>query len=197
MANISSPDSILPSFHTNFLGRERELDELAALLRLPDARLVTVVGVGGVGKTRLAVEAARRHEIETGQRVVFLSLAATGSDHQVTDLVARAIGLVFGEGQDPIRIISTAVEERSILFILDNFEHMLEQAITIGRLLSASPGIRILVTSRSPLEIRGEQVYQLSPFSMPTDVERLNVGELRLLIFDLSVSPGAVESNPA
>jgi predicted ATPase/DNA-binding CsgD family transcriptional regulator len=171
----------LPSFHTTFLGRERELDELLALLRLPDARLVTIVGVGGVGKTRLAVEAARRLEMETGRRLAFISLAATSSDHQITDLVARSIGLVFGDGQDPTRIIATAVEERPVLFILDNFEHMLEQAVTIGRLLSSSPGLQILVTSRSPLDIRGEHVYQLNPFSIPADVDRLNVSELRAL----------------
>ena len=83
----------LPTIHTTFLGRERELEEIAALLTDPAVRLLTLIGVGGVGKTRLAIEVARRLAPEFDGRIIFVSLAASGSDQSVLDLVARAIGV--------------------------------------------------------------------------------------------------------
>ena len=170
----------LPTFHTTFLGRDRELREIGDLLRDPVIRLLTLVGVGGVGKTRLAIEVARQAAPALEDRVVFVSFSASTSDVSLLDLVALAAGVTSAIGaNDRPNTVSAAFDQRTTLLVLDNLEHLLDQATSIGRLLSLASNLTVLATSRAPLEIRGEHVYHVDPFPMPVDAERLSVEELR------------------
>lgn len=170
----------LPIFHTSFLGRQREREELRALFAERSVRWVTLVGPGGVGKTRLAAEAAADIARELGLRVAYVSLSALGTDESVLHAVARAVNLAAMSGPEVPRAIHGALERNPTLIVLDNFEHLLDQAPVVGQLLGA-PTTRVMVTSRSALEIRGEQVYPVSPLGVPAGAARLSTDELRAL----------------
>ncbi|WP_084964675.1 ATP-binding protein [Thermoactinospora rubra] len=146
---------------TSFVGRERELAGLGG--DRPATRLVTVVGPGGVGKTRLAVEAARRHP-----DACFVDLAP------VTDHVAHAVLAALGVRQtglgaaDPVGRLVTAIGDRDLLLVLDNCEHVVASAAALAReLLAECPRLRVLATSREPLDVTGETLVPLPPLAVP------------------------------
>lgn len=179
MVMLATNSSPLPTFHTSFLGRRKEQSDLLELFRAPSVRLVSLIGPGGVGKTRLAIQAAERLSVDLHASLVYVPLSAVGSDHRVLEAIARKIG-ISGSGEDELpHLIGQALDRRAALIVLDNFEHLLEQATIIGLLLAANPHIRVLVTSRAPLEIRGEHVYTVEPFDLPANVDRLSIEELR------------------
>ncbi|WP_344108510.1 AfsR/SARP family transcriptional regulator [Nocardiopsis rhodophaea] len=181
----------IPAQLTSFVGAERQLAEISALLG--EARLVTLTGPGGVGKTRLAVEAARRDDSEVC--FVELSLIDAGSDVPqavLTALGLRDSGLVGSLAPDrqpppadPTARLAAALMERSLLLVLDNCEHVLEDAARLaGRLLSDCPGLRILATSQETLGITGETLWPVSPLPLPPvgccPQEALNFSAVRL-----------------
>jgi predicted ATPase/DNA-binding SARP family transcriptional activator len=165
----------LPSQLTSFVGREEELQRIGKLLAT--GRLVTLLGPGGAGKTRLAIEAAGQEKGE----VCFVDLAPIGGDAQnlsgpVAQAVIEALGLretgLFAQppeqSPDPVGRLVTALAERRILLILDNCEHVVDNAARLaGRLLGACPGVRVLATSREPLGITGEALCPLPPLPLP------------------------------
>ncbi len=169
----------LPIFYTSFLGRRREQDEISALFQDPDVRLVSLVGPGGVGKTRLAFHIAGDIASHLDARLVYVALAAADPGQRVIDLIARAAGVTGSGWADVPRAIANALDRRPALIVLDNFEHLLDQAVVVGQLLAMEPNLRVLVTSRSPLEIRGEHVYPIAPFSLPAGAAQLPLDELR------------------
>ncbi|MEU7887878.1 BTAD domain-containing putative transcriptional regulator [Microbispora bryophytorum] len=139
---------------TSFVGRERELEALG------DARLITLVGPGGVGKTRLAVEAARRSARET----CFADLSPI-SEH-LDQAVLTALGVRNGgvPGMSPVDRLVTALSDRELLLILDNCEHVIDAAAALARrLLAECPGLSLLATSREPLGLTGETIMPLAP----------------------------------
>ncbi len=144
----------LPSASTPLVGREHEVDEVVSLL-LGDARLVTVVGAGGTGKTRLALAVADRllDELTDGAFLVEL-VEATRSD-----AVAGAIASVVGTSAD---LLAGTLSGRELLLVLDNFEHVLAAAPLLSELLGAAPRLRILVTSQAPLRLAEEYTYALA-----------------------------------
>ncbi|MFI7463702.1 BTAD domain-containing putative transcriptional regulator [Nonomuraea sp. NPDC049646] len=154
---------------TTFVGREEELARLAALR---DARLVTITGPGGTGKTRLAVEAATRGQ---ERQACFADLSPAAGDGQVPLLVLNALGLresALSPGvpglADPAERLVAALAEQDLLLILDNCEHVVAEAATLARrLLAGCPGVRVLATSREPLGITGEQLVPLPPLGTP------------------------------
>ncbi|MGW1230384.1 ATP-binding protein [Streptomyces sp. NPDC002530] len=151
---------------TSFVGREAEIGEATALLE--HSRLVTLVGTGGVGKTRLA----RRIVRQTGDRFAdgtyCAELAELGSDHAVPEAVAAAVGAHARVGQDPLSDLVEALRERSVLLLLDNCEHVLRGcAATIQGLLELLPKLRVLATSRQPLNLGAEHVVLVSPLGLP------------------------------
>lgn len=168
-----------PNFHTSFLGRNQELEEIPALFRLPGVRLVTLVGPGGVGKTRIAAQVAGSIATELGAGVLYVPLAAVGADRQVLEVVARELGVLGGDETDLPRTIGRSLDGRQIVVVLDNFEHLIAQAVAIGQLLVAASGVRVLATSRAAMEIRGEHVYPVSPLGLPPGAGRLSLSELR------------------
>jgi predicted ATPase/DNA-binding SARP family transcriptional activator len=142
----------LPGAPSILIGRRRELDELASLLTGP-ARLVTVTGPGGIGKTRLALAAAEKVADTFAEGARFVSLAALPHERHVAAAVASPFGVRdFDE-----------LDEREALLVVDNFEHLVAAAPVVSALLAAAPQSKALVTSRSPLRIAGEIEYPLAP----------------------------------
>jgi predicted ATPase len=152
----------LPARRTPIVGRASELASLTTLLAGDDVRLVTLTGPGGVGKTRLAIEAA--HVLAEGGRydVVFASLAAaTGAEAVVMEL-ARALDLSLPPAAAVDELIGQ-LHDVDLVLVIDNFEHVIEDAPLIARLLDGASALRLLVTSRAPLRVSGEQEFPLDP----------------------------------
>ncbi|GAA1589770.1 BTAD domain-containing putative transcriptional regulator [Actinomadura kijaniata] len=164
----ASVRSHLPAQLTSFVGREEELRRVGALLS--EGRLVTLLGPGGAGKTRLAVEAGQR---EPGE-VCFVDLAQVGDGRDLPQAVLGALGLREhgirdGAPQgDPVERLVSALADRALLIILDNCEHVVADAARLAhRLLSACPALRVLATSREALGITGERLRPLPPLPLP------------------------------
>ncbi len=149
------------------IGRERELAELER--RLMSARLLTVTGAGGCGKTRVALELADRAGCGTEPvESVVVELVSVGSAEQLVDWLLRAVGARERFGRRPAEVLLEFVSERQLLLVLDSCEHLVA---TVGRvvaeLVDAAPRVRVVVTSREPLGIAGESVFRLGPLSLP------------------------------
>ena len=169
----------LPVSLTNLVGRETDLRTLQLWLE-NGARLVTLVGPGGVGKTRLALEVTRRVADEA-VRVVFVELAAIRQPVFVALTVAEALGLSDVAAYDLPRHVRAAVsQEHPTLLVLDNFEQVLDAAPLLAELVTSATALRILITSRAPLRLRGERLYTVEPLGLqmesdtncPADVAR-------------------------
>jgi predicted ATPase len=141
----------LPTPATPFLGRERELDELGALLAKPEVRLLTLTGAGGSGKTRLALQLVAAAADDYPQGVWWVPLASVGDPAAVADTAARALGA----GGPLVEI----VRGRRLLLLLDNFEHVVGAAPELAALLGSAPELDVVVTSRERLRVAGEHVY--------------------------------------
>jgi predicted ATPase/DNA-binding winged helix-turn-helix (wHTH) protein len=147
-------------------GRETELARL--LQMLDEARVVTVVGAGGTGKTRLALEIARQGDAERDGLVVFAELAPVSEVAAVPDAIASAMGIEAGQHPDVLQACAELFGTGAHLLVLDNCEHVLDAAArVVERLVAACPSLRVLATSREPLGVGGEQVHRLDPLAVP------------------------------
>ena len=165
-APLAAPPSPrqVPTPPTPLLGRESELAALADLVRREDARLVTLTGIGGIGKTRLALELVRRlaPEFQHGSAVVMLATL------REPELVARTIleALAIPEaGQDPEEVLTAELQGTELLLLVDNFEQVLPAAGSIARLLDTTPGLKVIVTSRAPLHVAAEREFPVPPLA--------------------------------
>lgn len=159
------PPAELPMYLTPFVGREQEQSELAALLARPDCRLVTLLGPGGVGKTRLAIETTRAVPGFT-DGVAFVSLAPVAAPALIVPAIGDVIGYAFSSTSDLTSQLLAYLHDQRILLILDNLEHLLDPAgVTLGflkRLLFEAPHVTVLATSRERLRLAGEWVVELA-----------------------------------
>jgi predicted ATPase/DNA-binding CsgD family transcriptional regulator len=162
----------LPAPLTSFVGREREVAEVADLLRRPDVRLVTLTGPGGVGKTRLALAVAAELAPDFADGAAFVPLAPLADPALVLPTVAAALGVREAGDRPPAAGLVEALRERALLLVLDNFEHVLAAAPPVADLLAGCPGLRVLATSRVRLRLRGEREVPVQPLGLP-DPERL------------------------
>ncbi|MBB3084772.1 AfsR/SARP family transcriptional regulator [Geodermatophilus sabuli] len=160
------PTHRLPARLTSFLGREADLDRVRELLR--GARLVTVTGPGGVGKTSLALEAARAVAAGFGDGVGCIRLAGVTDPAQVSSAVLPALEIRDVATTTAEEQLLGHLRDRSVLLVLDNCEHLADAcALLAERLLESCPGVRLLATSREPLAARGEVQYAIDPLPVP------------------------------
>ena len=157
---LPEPPLRLPPQFTPFVGRQRELSRIAQQLDHPDCRLLTLVGPGGVGKTRLALQTGRERHGHYRDGIAFVALAPLHSREQLLPALAQGLGLVFRASAQAEearrRHLLAFLRERELLIILDNFEHLLPAPELLLEILHAGPGIQLLVTSREPLHLRAE-----------------------------------------
>jgi predicted ATPase/DNA-binding SARP family transcriptional activator len=151
--------SALPPAVTPLFGRERDIGAVLDLLRAPHTPLVTVIGPGGVGKTRLAIEVAGRAEPVDG--TWFVDLAPVDDARDLPSAVAHALGVPAREGEVPEEALARFLRDRAGLLLLDNFEHLSAAAPLIGRLSAACDRLTVLITSRAPTGLAAERVYRV------------------------------------
>jgi predicted ATPase/DNA-binding XRE family transcriptional regulator len=171
-------DVALPLALTVLLGREADVQTLRHWLADPAVRLITLIGPGGVGKTRLAVEMARAIAEEASTRVVFVPLAATRNSGFVASATAEALGLSDVTALDLPRRARVACEDRPTLLVLDNFEHVLDAAPLVADLLTSVESLRLMVTSRAPLRVRGEREYTVGPLALEAGTDAMPPADL-------------------
>ena len=166
LRSLSTGRTNLPVQLTSFIGRERELADVQALVARH--RLVTLIGTGGTGKTRLMLEAAGRLAERFADGTWLAELAPLGDPAQVASEIARALGAPEVPGQPALGTVQAFVADKEILLLLDNAEHLVDEVAGIAdRLLAVAPRLRILATSREALAVSGEAVLQLRSLSCP------------------------------
>jgi predicted ATPase/transcriptional regulator with XRE-family HTH domain len=157
----------LPAQVTRLIGRERELIVLVGALKDPARRLVTLTGPGGIGKTRLAVDAAVMAQADFADGLFFVSLAA-GDVASVLPMIVRALGIT--RAREPLMdAVVERVGRKGCLLVLDTFEHVLEAAPLIADLLARCPRVKVLATSRELLHLRGEHEFPVPTLGVPPD----------------------------
>jgi len=159
----------LPPQPTPFIGREEELALIATHLHNPACRLVTVIGPGGIGKTRLALEAAAGLRPDFPDGVYFVALAALSSGSLLVSTIADALAFPLYGGADPEAQLLSFLHERRMLLVLDNFEHLLEGTRLLAQILDYAPGVKLLVTSRERLNLLEEWLIPLRGLDFPRD----------------------------
>ncbi len=159
----------LPVTATPFIGREEELVELAELVANPDCRLVTVIGPGGIGKTRLALKVAADHMGLMAHGIAFVPLASVDSADLLVPTIADALPFRFHSQGDPEEQLLDYLQEKELLLLFDNMEHLLGGADTLSKILHHAPEVMLLVTSRERLNLREEWVYELEGLPIPLE----------------------------
>jgi predicted ATPase/class 3 adenylate cyclase len=152
---------------TPLFGRDDDLEALAGLVREVRTRLVTLVGPGGVGKTRLALEAVRRLAGDFADGARFVGLAAVSEPEEVASAIGRALAAPINEGESSRDALLRLLADRHLLLVLDNLEHVIEAAPLAGELVAACSDLTIVCTSREPTRLAAERVYRVRPLEVP------------------------------
>jgi predicted ATPase/class 3 adenylate cyclase len=170
---VSSPGpratGALPSVPNRTIGREADVAVIADRLRAEDARLLTLTGSGGVGKTRLALEAARVVQADFADGARFISLAGVRRTNDVPAAIVQGLGTAMLTGETPEQAVTRYLSAKHLLLVLDNLEHVLSAGGFVSRLLSACPGLRVLATSREPLALAVEKCLPVAPLGLPPE----------------------------
>ncbi len=193
---VNLPPTNLPPQRTSLVGAEEPVRAVVALLQRPNVRLVTLTGPGGIGKTRLALQAAEyfysdvrgetRHASPRSEAerdgaslradfpdgVFWVALAPLHDAELITPQIARILNVIEASGRPLLETLKVHLRERRLLLLFDNFEHLLPAAIIVAELLDAAPGLKVLVTSRSVLQVYGEYEFAAPPLAWP-DLKRL------------------------
>jgi predicted ATPase len=153
----------LPVQPTPLVGRERDLDDVIALVRRADTRVVTLTGPGGAGKTRLALQAAAELADEFAHGVFFVALAPIDDPVLVVSTIAKTLGLKESEGETLNESLARYLADKELLLLLDNVERLLDAMPAVAELLREASGLEVMATSRAPLRISGELEYPVPP----------------------------------
>jgi predicted ATPase/DNA-binding SARP family transcriptional activator len=179
-ATLTVPPAKLPYPTSPFIGRVQELDEIDKLLNQPECRLLTLLGPGGIGKTRLSIQAAHRHADRRPSGftdgVVFIPLSPVNSAESLTPAIASGLKLQFRSQQirqdtpetQKVQLVEY-LRNRQMLLVLDNFEHLVAGAGLLVEILDSCPGLKMLVTTRERLRLTDEWVFEVSGMSYPDD----------------------------
>jgi len=163
----ASRDHDLPTQGSAFVGRGAELEKIEEHLAGEAVRLLTLVGPGGTGKTRLALRAAADHADRFADGAFFVDLSAVRDTESVLAAIASAIDLKESGGQSLLAELTTHLHEQRALLVLDNFEQVTAAATTVVQLLQSCPGLHLLLTSREPLHVRDEHILSVPPLALP------------------------------
>jgi predicted ATPase len=166
----------LPAQPTPLIGRAREVATATALLRRPGTRLLTLIGPGGAGKTRLGLQVAEELQPDFADGVVLVALAPVGDPSLVAAAIAQTLDIHESGGRSLGDLVQDWLREKQVLLLLDNFEQVLAGALFLATLLREAPGLKIIVTSRERLNVRGEQMFEVSGLSLPPD-ERVELAQ--------------------
>jgi len=173
-----SPLGGLPAPADLFVGREGELAAVSGMLASARARLVTLTGPPGIGKTRLAVECASAYAERSGCVAEFVDLAPVRDHALVLVELAQAVGVEPRSGADLTDQLAAALGSKEWLVVLDNFEHLLAAAPDVGQVLAACPRLRVLATSRERLRLSAEQEFPVPPLAMPGPADVVDLSSL-------------------
>ena len=172
---VPSPRASPPSF----VGRKREIREIHALLELEDVRLLTLTGPPGAGKTRLAVELTAELDKEFPEGAILVALAPVSDPDLVALTICDALGVQQRRGRPPAETLAAYLRGRRVLLVLDNFEQILVAAPLLADILLGAPTVKLLVTSRAPLDLPEERIYSLPPLQLPDPSFSGDLGRLR------------------
>jgi predicted ATPase/class 3 adenylate cyclase len=172
LASLDSSPHNLPTQPTPLIGREKELAEITRLLFDDHARIVTLVGPGGMGKTRLAIQAAAETVDRFADGAFLVDLAPVKNVEQVLPAIAKALNIRERGTDDLMDTIRSSLADRSMLVVLDNYEQIIEAASVTAELAGSCPGVCFLVTSREALRIRGETTLPIPPLELPREENR-------------------------
>jgi len=171
----------LPAFSTSFIGRERQVAAICALLRRADVRLLTLTGAGGTGKTRLALQVAADLLDDFEHGVFFVSLAVIRDPALVIAAIAQTLGVQENGNPSLVEILKHYLHDRQVLLLLDNFEQAVTAGPKVTELLASAPRLQVMVTSRALLQVYGEREFLVPPLALP-DLRRLPPPELLLKV---------------
>ena len=167
------PKHNIPPESTPFIGRDKELKTITELFQREDVRLVTLTGPGGTGKTRLALQSVKNLMDYFIDGIFFIDLAPLREPESVLASIASTIGLRETSSRSLIDELKTKLQKKKLLLFLDNFEHVTTAAPKLGELLSECPQLKLLITSREKLHLRGEHVFPVPPLGLPkTDYKK-------------------------
>lgn len=191
----------LPSRLTRFIGRQRELDELVELLQRKDVRLVTLTGLGGVGKTSLALKASSLLA-DSELEIYFIDLSPVKDPALMLPMIAHSLRIIESGNRPLVEVLIDELQERQVLLVLDNFEQISPAAPWVGKLLVGTLHMKVLVTSRAALHLYGEYEYAVSPLPLPepndlnsfetlqkNDSVALFVDRVQLIIHTFTITP--------
>ena len=166
-ARIEGPRIHLPLPASPLIGRKQELAELHGYLHIPDCRLLTILGPGGIGKTRLALEIARALQYSFSDGIYLISLSTMDPSQSIIPVVAEALGFSFREQGHPAQQLLDYLRNKNLLLVMDSFEAVLPGVTWVSEVLRVAPEVKFLVTSRASLNIRNEQVFTLEGMPVP------------------------------
>ena len=172
---VPIPASALPHYTTSFIGRTTEISEIDLRLHDPQCRLLTLVGAGGSGKTRLAIEAVRHLLNASPDGVYFVALQPIQAADHVLSAVIDALSLQASS--DSRQHLLDYLQHKRLLLVIDNFEHVLDGAVLLADILNAAPEIKILTTSRESLKLREEWLYEVNGLDYPARSNHQNAPE--------------------